>query len=303
MHIDQLQAFDRIVREGSFSRAAWTLGIAQPTISARIQALEQAVGGVLFTRTNQGVQLTPLGTSFLPYAQRALAMLTEGLTAAQLAQQGQHGRLAVGILGSLTDCLLAPVLAQLHQTHPLIEWYVRAGSHRQVVEHLCDGVVEVALIAWPTVHPPGAEFVPLLHIREPVVCVAPRDHPLATRETVSADDVAIWGAPFLLIRWWQVTPNWITRIAARAQLVANVPPETGVALAQDGLGIGFFTRTSIAAALNAGHVVEIPVTQTPPLSRDTALVRLDRNLALSPTAEAFVQVLRAYASRHHILHS
>jgi DNA-binding transcriptional LysR family regulator len=172
MHIDQLQAFDRIVREGSFSRAAWTLQIAQPTISARIQALEQVVGGALFTRTNQGVQLTPLGTSFLPYAQRALAMLTEGITVAQLAQQGQHGRLAVGILGSLTDCLLAPVLAQLHQSHPLIEWYVRAGSHRQVVEHLCDGVVEVALIAWPTVHPPGAAFVPLLHIREPVVCGA-----------------------------------------------------------------------------------------------------------------------------------
>jgi DNA-binding transcriptional LysR family regulator len=76
-----------------------------------------------------------------------------------------------------------------------------------------------------------------------------------------------------------------------------------VALVRDGLGIGFFTRTSIAASLAAGHVIEVPVAQAPPLSRETALVRLDRNLALSPMAEAFVQVLRAYASRHHILHS
>jgi DNA-binding transcriptional LysR family regulator len=133
--------------------------------------------------------------------------------------------------------------------------------------------------------------------------VAPRNHPLTMRESVSADALAEWGAPFLLIRWWQVAPNWITQIAARAQSVANVPPETGVALVRDGLGIGFFTRTSIAAAVNAGHVVEIPITQMPPLSRDTALVRLDRNQALSPIAEAFVLALRSYASRQNILHS
>ena len=47
MDLQQLIAFDRIVREGSFSRAARELQIAQPTISARMQALEAEVGGVL----------------------------------------------------------------------------------------------------------------------------------------------------------------------------------------------------------------------------------------------------------------
>ncbi len=50
MDLEQLQAFERIVREGSFSRAARSLDIAQPTISARIQALEVEVGGALFLR-------------------------------------------------------------------------------------------------------------------------------------------------------------------------------------------------------------------------------------------------------------
>lgn len=71
MDVDQLIAFDRIVREGSFSRAAWELHIAQPTISARIQALEQEVGGPLFARSSRKISLTALGTSFLPYARRA----------------------------------------------------------------------------------------------------------------------------------------------------------------------------------------------------------------------------------------
>ena len=74
MDLQQLTAFDRIVRQGSFSRAARELHIAQPTISARIQALEQEVGGPLLARSNQGVKLTALGVSFLPYARRALAI-------------------------------------------------------------------------------------------------------------------------------------------------------------------------------------------------------------------------------------
>ncbi|MGE3272326.1 MAG: LysR family transcriptional regulator, partial [Chloroflexota bacterium] len=53
MDTDQLRTFERIVREGSFSRAAWSLDLAQPTVSARMQALEQQVGGPLFARSGR----------------------------------------------------------------------------------------------------------------------------------------------------------------------------------------------------------------------------------------------------------
>ncbi|HEX5691219.1 MAG TPA: LysR family transcriptional regulator, partial [Roseiflexaceae bacterium] len=75
MDLHQLMAFERIAREGSFSRAAWSLQIAQPTISARIQALEQEVGGALFVRGGRRVTLTERGESFLPYARRAMEVL------------------------------------------------------------------------------------------------------------------------------------------------------------------------------------------------------------------------------------
>src|SRR5438067_11703232 len=70
MQIDQLVAFDRIAREGTFSRAAVALGLGQPAVSARILALEDAVGGSLFVRGRK-LRLTALGESFLPYARRA----------------------------------------------------------------------------------------------------------------------------------------------------------------------------------------------------------------------------------------
>src|SRR5713226_4527053 len=90
MDTDQLLAFERIVREGSFSAAARQLDIAQPTISARIQTLETEVGGPLFVRGGRHLTLTERGESFLTYAKRALEVLNEGIEAARASEEGQR---------------------------------------------------------------------------------------------------------------------------------------------------------------------------------------------------------------------
>src|SRR5882672_640990 len=108
----QLATFERVVREGGFSRAAFALGIGQPAISARIRALEETVGGPLFTRGRR-IGLTALGESFLPYARRALEILGEGVEIARLAQVGKRGRVTIGALGSLAGGLVGPALAEL----------------------------------------------------------------------------------------------------------------------------------------------------------------------------------------------
>ena len=74
MTVDQLVAFERVAREGSFSRAAVALGLGQPAVSARILALEDELGGSLFVRA-RSIRLTGLGTSLLPYVRRALEVL------------------------------------------------------------------------------------------------------------------------------------------------------------------------------------------------------------------------------------
>ncbi|HET9221428.1 MAG TPA: LysR family transcriptional regulator, partial [Roseiflexaceae bacterium] len=168
--MDQLLAFDRVVREGSFSRAAWALDLTQPTISARIQALEQEVGGPLLVRGGRRVALTERGESFLRYARRALAVLDEGVEAARMTQVGQRGRVTVGTLTSLAGGFLASAIARFHTAHPQVELYMRTGNSDQVVEMLRDGVVKVGLITAPAQHP---DLTPLLHFREPLVLVAP----------------------------------------------------------------------------------------------------------------------------------
>jgi DNA-binding transcriptional LysR family regulator len=298
---DQLIAFDHIVREGSFSKAAWALGIAQPTISARVQSLEQAVGGALFARNSRKVSLTTLGESFLPYARRALAVLGEGVAAAREAEGGRRGRLSLGVLGSLAGCVLGPILAAFHREHPRLDYYVRAGSHQNVVELLCDGVVELALIAWPCAEPPLATLTPILRLREPVVLVAPRRHPLAGRDDVTETEVVRHCAPLLLVRWWQSTHPAVARIASGAASVANVPPETARELVAAGIGIGFFTRAHAAGLLASGAAAEVPLAGVAQLYRESALVRVARESPLSPVAREFVAAIRSYSARNGLL--
>src|SRR5689334_13117015 len=110
MHIDfdQLVTFERIVREGSFSAAAWALDIPQPTVSARIKTLEQTLGGPLFHRRGRQVTLTDLGQTFLPYVRRTVAVLSEGVEMARQTDQGQRGRVTYGGLYSLAGALVGP---------------------------------------------------------------------------------------------------------------------------------------------------------------------------------------------------
>ncbi len=301
MDIDQLTAFDRIVREGSFSRAARELHLAQPTISARIQALEQEVGGALLMRSNHGAKLTALGVSFLPYARRALAAVIEGVAAAQEARRGLRGRVTIGVLGSLAEHLLAPALVKFQANYPTVECYARSADHLPMVELLYDGVVELAIIAWPCVQPLTTDIKPLLHFHEPAPFVVPRRHPFTLRNGVTQAELVQSETRFLLLRWWQITPPEVARLAARARFTADVPREIAVYLAREGHGMGFFTQGYIARELQTGELVQVPVTDLAPLYRDSALVQLERNSALSPAAEALVRCIRERAAQIGLL--
>lgn len=306
MNEEQLIAFERIVREGSFSRAAWALGIAQPTISARVHALEAAVGGPLFVRGRRQLTLTERGIAFLPYVRKALTILGEGVEAARLAHRGERGRVALGVLGSLCGSFLAPALADFHRRYPEVACYVEDGNHGQIIEWLIDGVVEVGLIAWPRTDAFAVELTPLLQLAEEVVLLAAPHHPLAQQhkrgDPITQEDVVRLSDPFLLMRWWQITPDELAQLAARAQTVYDLPMETGCQLVRDGLGAGFFTRAQIGAAAIGVEVIELPVVDLPPLQRTSALVRLAPQAEPLPTpVQNLIAAIRQQAARLELL--
>jgi DNA-binding transcriptional LysR family regulator len=289
-----LIAFERVVRERSFSRAARVLAIAQPTISERIRALERSVGGPLFVRGGRG-SLTDLGAAFLPYARRAVELLDAGVEVARQAQSGARGRASIGVLESMSGSFLGPALGQFHAAHPGVDLVVRAGRHPQLVQLLLDGVVASALLAWPCPEALTTDLEVLLTLRERAVLVAAPSHPLARAREVDVESVAALSAPFLLLRWWIDLPAPLARLAERAPTRVDVPMDTGRHMVLHGIGAGFFPWMQVADLIAAGTLREVTIVDMPPLIRDSALVRRAGAPPLGPAGEALVALVRARA--------
>ena len=287
---DQLQAFQRVVREGSFSRAAVALGVGQPAISARIQALEAAVGGPLFTRGRR-IALTALGDSFLDYAARALDVLGSAVDDATRIRGGERGRVSLGVLNSLADGLAGPAVAELLADHPALAVAVRSGPHEQIATLLWDGVVELGILLWPSHEAAAANLVPLVRLHEPVVLAVSPRHPLAARAQVRSADLTRMATPLLRLRWWRTHHPALIRIADEAGTTVEVPLEVALHLVVECRAVGFFPHALIAGPLAAGALRRLDVADLPPLSRGLAVVRRDRQAALSPATLHLVAAL------------
>ena len=302
--LDQLVAFDQVVRDGSFSRAALSLGIGQPAVSSRIQGLEAALGGPVFRRGRR-IALTPLGENFLPYARRTMAVLAEGVENVRLTLAGKRGRASLGALASLAGALVGPALDRLMRQHPEVDCLVRSGWHEAMLGLLLDGLVELALVTWPCPPALEPELRLLFTLREPVVLVAHRRHPLARlagRVGVRRADVVRLGRPFYRLRWWQAHHPAIDRLAERTGRTLELPMESARQLVNAGQGVGFFPRPLIAEDITAGRLRRDPHPRlSPPITRDSALVRRLRGGPLSPASEQLAACLRAEATAQGLL--
>jgi DNA-binding transcriptional LysR family regulator len=169
------------------------------------------------------------------------------------------------------------------------------------MELLLDGVVGMALVAWPCPETLATELEVLLTLRERVVLVATPRHPLARAADVDCARVAALALPFLVLRWWLELPRALTRLAEQAQPRVDVPMDTGRHMVLHGSGAGFFPWMQVAEPIAAGQLKEIAVSDLPPLVRDSALVRRAGAPPLSPVSVALVETLRRRAEQLELL--
>jgi DNA-binding transcriptional LysR family regulator len=147
---DNQRAFLAVLEEGSLSAAARRLGVAQPTLRARIETLERALGTMLFTRSVRGLVPTEQARA-LGDSARAMARASEAFVRAASAQPSEVGgvvRLSVAELVGIE--VLPAMLADLHKRHPrLIVEVELSNASANVLEQEVDIAVRM--------HPPRQE--------------------------------------------------------------------------------------------------------------------------------------------------
>ena len=101
LNFNHLYYFWRVVKDGSIQRACHRLGLAQPTISAQLKALERSIGEKLFTRPGRKLELTEAGRMAARYADDIFPLGQEFLGTIKGRPSGRPLRLVVGIADAL----------------------------------------------------------------------------------------------------------------------------------------------------------------------------------------------------------
>jgi DNA-binding transcriptional LysR family regulator len=115
---DLYRTFLAVVRSGSLSSAARTLGLAQPTLGRHIEALEQALGASLFVRSQRGLLPTEQALALRPYAETLEATASALLRAASSIRDDISGTVRI-TASEVVGCeVLPPIVADLHARHP-----------------------------------------------------------------------------------------------------------------------------------------------------------------------------------------
>ena len=226
MELRQLQAFIAVVQEGSFTRAAERLGLAQPSLSARIQGLEAVLGVQLLQRDKRPVQLTRSGIVLLDYASRALALLEAGQASLQALQQGLAGRVMLGAPFSICTYLLPDVVRDFHATYPEIELSIEAGTSEVLIDRLTDGVINLTFAAaFPNL---VRRTRTLLRLHDEMVAAAPATHPLVGPRPIPLDRV--FQGQTLHIHWGQAFAAYLESLRTIGK-IATPPTEVPLATA------------------------------------------------------------------------
>lgn len=139
---DDQRAFLAVVEEGSLSGAARRLGVAQPTVRARVEALEQALGAVLFTRSVNGLVPTEQARALADPA-RVMARASDAFVRAASAPPGEiAGAVRISVSEFVGVEVLPPMLASLREVHPRV---IVEVSLSNTAADLMDQEVDIAV--------------------------------------------------------------------------------------------------------------------------------------------------------------
>jgi LysR family cyn operon transcriptional activator len=140
-----LRSFLAVVEEHHFSRAARRLNLAQPALTAHIHQLEEAVGAVLFERTNRLTGLTAAGRALWPEA-RAIVERTDHLAdTVRRARSGEAGELRLGLIPPAATGEVAASFRLLAREMPGIALSVRQGDQEKLEHRLLAGELDLLL--------------------------------------------------------------------------------------------------------------------------------------------------------------
>lgn len=284
MEFRQLRHFIAVAQCGTFSKASAQLHLTQPALTRSIQTLEDTLAAPLFERQPRGVALTPAGQILLRHALLLDNQLSAAREDVHALQSGVAGKLEIGLAPVFSATIIDQVLIEMNREFPDLQLGVTTALTNRLLDRLMDGSLDVVLSNIPAGPlPPDLEPHVLFDTRSFVV--AGRDHPLASAEALTLQDLQS-------AQWALVTLATGGRDALSALAQSQAFDLTTPALETNSLTL---LRTMLLSSqflsvlpehwlkdeLSAGEIVRLPVKSMPIIRPAGVMTRKEPSRAAS----------------------
>jgi LysR family transcriptional regulator, transcriptional activator of the cysJI operon len=290
-NIAQLVTLSVVGKHRSFTRAAESLGLSQPSVSQQIRELERACAMPLVTQQGRRLKLTPLGEDLARVGERIALERERAVRAILTHQAGDAGQVMVGASMTTGAYVLPHAIARFLATHPKVQVDVRIANTFDVAEMIVEDVADVGVIEGP-VHRDELVVTPFQTDR--LACFASTRHPLGRGRSLRGVDLAT--ATLLVREEGSGTREVVLAALAAAGIHVGRTMRFGTieAIKQAvaaGLGVAWLPVVAVHAELQAKALVELQV-EGVTIERRFSVIRR-RDTAPSPAAQALIETLLA----------
>jgi len=280
----QLKVFESVARHLNYTRAAEELHLTQPAVSMQIKQLEGSLGAPLFEQLGKRIHLTETGQEVLGYARAINQQLDELETVLNRIKGLGGGRLRISV-ATTANYFIPTLLGSFSRRYPDVTVSLDVTNRETLLQQLSENSVDLVIMGQP---PAEADVDAEAFMDNPLVVVAPPDHPLAGKKKIPL--ARLQEETFLVRETGSGTRIAMERFFSERGIRLKTGMEVGSNEAikqsvQAGLGLGLLSRATIEQELTLKRLVVLDIAEFPIMRQWFVVHR--RGKRLSAAAEAF----------------
>lgn len=183
--IRQLVCFVEVAKHESFTKAAESLYLTQPTISKMIKSLEEEMEVTLIKRSTKRVELTDVGRVVLQQSQKIVESMQNLENELNDVLQLRKGTVNIGIPAVYGGLYFSPVVGTFSNAFPQIEMNITEDPSGSLKKKLISGELDICALDISCLED---EMESWEIYREPLVLIVPKDHLFSRRKEVSLEE-------------------------------------------------------------------------------------------------------------------
>jgi DNA-binding transcriptional LysR family regulator len=258
----QLKIFEAVARHLSYTRASEELHLTQPAVSMQIKQLEQSVGLPLFEQLGKKVFLTEAGQEFSRYSTAISTQMAELEQVVDELKGLQRGRLTIAV-ATTANYFVPRLLATFCRQHSDVTVSLEVTNREQLLRALVENRTDLVIMGQP---PAEMDLVAEQFMENPLVVIAPPDHPLARERRIPLR--RLHEEIFLVREQGSGTRSAVERFFAANDMALSTPMEmsSNEAIKQGveaGLGLGIVSLHTLAMELALRRLVILDAVKFP----------------------------------------